>query len=193
MVSVKGWRREARNSSEKAESQVPLETQRWWLHRCCSTSLERPEDGKDSAFQSPRAASWCGRGDHFLACAHGGANRPASSHQGEPGQPTAVTGAGSGSEARGGVEGFTASSRTKGASEGKGGGTQRVRHDLATFPSLVPQPGIEPMPPKMESSNHWETRQFPLVTLIFYILYTLLYTFFYNLLSLTHTHYRLPW
>lgn len=124
MVSVKGWRREARNSSEKAESQVPLETQRWWLHMCCSTSLERPEDGKDSAFQSPRAASWCGRGDHFLACAHGGANRPASSHQGEPGQPTAVTGAGSGSEARGGVEGFTASSRTKGASEGKGGGSR---------------------------------------------------------------------
>ena len=63
--------------------------------------------------------------------------QPASSHQGEPGQPTAVTGAGRGSEARGGVEGFTASSRTEGASEGKGGGsrpwvTSRDRSSRAT-------------------------------------------------------------
>ena len=42
------------------------------------------------------------------------------------------------------------------------------------------------MPPKMESSKHWETRQFTLVTFLFYILYTLLYIFFYNLLSPLH-------
>ena len=77
---------------QKAKGLVPLETQRRCLHGCCSASMERPEDGKDGAFQSPRATSWCGRGDHFLACAHGGANRSASSHHGEPGQPTAVTG-----------------------------------------------------------------------------------------------------